>query len=113
MSISQQSIGPARARVTPSAPSDRTGRSFSRVAAALLLVLALGLSASPAFAHDHDPEDAAHPVRIVAYLLHPIGVILDYLLVRPAHWIVSHEPMQTLFGHDPDDDSIWGPEPEE
>ena len=38
-------------------------------------------------------------LRIVAYVLHPIGVIFDYVLLRPFHWIGSHEPFKTLFGH--------------
>jgi hypothetical protein len=38
-------------------------------------------------------------LRILAYCVHPVGVILDYLIFRPAHWVGSHEPMKTLFGH--------------
>ena len=41
---------------------------------------------------------AGHPLRIVAYALHPVGVILDYLILRPAYWIGSHEPIKTLVG---------------
>ena len=36
---------------------------------------------------------------IAAYALHPVGVILDYLIFRPGHWIGSHEPIRTLVGH--------------
>jgi hypothetical protein len=39
-------------------------------------------------------------VRIAAYVLHPIGVMLDFLIVRPAHWVVEREPFRTLFGHE-------------
>jgi hypothetical protein len=49
---------------------------------------------------DHDPEQAAHPLRIVAYGLHPIGVALDWILVRPAVWVVRHEPFRTIFGYE-------------
>lgn len=65
--------------------------------------LALGLAAATpaaARADTHDPERAGHPVRVAAYVLHPIGVLLDYLIVRPAHWVVEREPFRTLFGHD-------------
>lgn len=48
----------------------------------------------------HDPEQAAHPLRIVAYGLHPVGVALDWILVRPAVWVVRHEPFRTIFGYD-------------
>lgn len=50
-------------------------------------------------ADDHDPQRAAHPLRIAAYALHPVGVTLDYLLVRPAVWVVRREPFRTLFGY--------------
>ena len=45
---------------------------------------------------------AGHPLRIVAYVLHPVGVLFDYLIFRPAHWIGSKEPMKTIFGHTDD-----------
>lgn len=48
---------------------------------------------------DHDPLRAAHPLRIVAYALHPVGVALDYLIVRPAVWTARREPFRTLFGY--------------
>ena len=38
--------------------------------------------------------------RIVAYILHPVGVLIDYLVLRPAHWLGSHEPFSTIFGHE-------------
>jgi len=47
---------------------------------------------------DYDPKEAAHPVRIVAYGLHPVGVALDWVIVRPAVWVVRHEPFRTIFG---------------
>lgn len=82
-------------------PDRRSSRSFRGRAAALLLsVVLLSASASPSLAHDHDPTMAGHPLRIAAYVLHPIGVVLDYLIFRPAHWIASHEPIQTLVGHE-------------
>jgi hypothetical protein len=73
----------------------RTGR----FGAILLLSAVLGLAAGQARADDYDPSRAGHPLRIAAYLLHPIGVILDYAIFRPAHWAVHREPLTTLFGH--------------
>jgi hypothetical protein len=63
-----------------------------------LLALGLLASASPAAATT-TTKYAGHPLRIIAYALHPIGVMFDYLLFRPAHWIGSHEPLKTIFGH--------------
>lgn len=72
-----------------------------RCIAAAIAAVALGLAASPAAADDYDPQRAGHPMRIVAYAAHPVGVILDLLIFRPAHWIGSHEPFASLFGHEP------------
>jgi hypothetical protein len=74
-------------------------RACRKPLASALLVLGLLAAARPAAADDYDPAYAGHPLRIVAYVLHPVGVILDYLIFRPAHWIGSKEPMKTLFGH--------------
>ena len=41
---------------------------------------------------------------MIAYVLHPVGVVLDLLIVRPAHWLVSQGAMAELFGHEPYDD---------
>ncbi len=56
--------------------------------------------ATPALADEYDEETAGHPLRLIAYVLHPVGVAIDYLLIRPAHWLVSQEPMKTVFGHE-------------
>ena len=78
---------------------DRPGRRL-RAIAALLLSMGLLFSASPALADEYDEDMAGHPLRIIAYVLHPVGVAIDYLIMRPAHWLVSHEPMKTVFGHE-------------
>jgi hypothetical protein len=56
------------------------------------------LASVPAFAQEYDGKEAGHPLRIVGYVLHPVGVTLDYLILRPAFWVGSHEPFRTLFG---------------
>ena len=70
---------------------------------ALLAMLALAAAlaaAPPASADEYDPQEAGHPLRVFAYLLHPVGVALDYLIFRPAHWLGHHEPIRTIFGHE-------------
>ena len=74
-------------------------RGFRSLAAALTVAVALTI-ALPALADDYDDQYSGHPLRIVAYVVHPIGVILDYLIFRPFHWVGSHEPFSTLFGHE-------------
>ena len=70
------------------------------LAVLLLSIFLLSVTATPALSDDYDRAMAGHPLRIVAYVLHPVGVAIDFLILRPAHWLVSHEPMQTLFGHE-------------
>lgn len=70
------------------------------MAAFFLSTMLLCATAPVASADEYDPTMAGHPLRIVAYVLHPVGVIIDYLLMRPAHWLVSQEPIQTLVGHE-------------
>ena len=68
--------------------------------ASLVGAIALGLAlAAPAAAEEeYDPPDAGNPVRIAAYVLHPVGVVYDYLILRPAWWVGSYEPFRTMFG---------------
>jgi hypothetical protein len=67
----------------------------------LSIALLVGATAAKAGgkASDYDPQQAAHPLRVVGYVLHPVGVILDTLIVRPAHWLGSREPFKTLVGN--------------
>lgn len=78
----------------------RAGR--ARRVLGALLAAGLLAAASPALADEYDEDASGHPLRIVAYVLHPVGVALDYLLLRPAHWLASHEPLKTVFGHEED-----------
>lgn len=75
----------------------------TRFAAAVALAAALTLASGQAFAHDHRSTESGHPLRMIAYVVHPIGVILDTLILRPIHWLGSHEPLETLFGHEEDE----------
>lgn len=70
------------------------------LAAVVLSVCVAGAMPGVALADDHDSTRAGHPLRIAAYVLHPVGVVLDYLIFRPAHWLASHEPIKTLVGHE-------------
>ncbi len=65
----------------------------------LLACAVVILASTGARADEYDPRRAGHPLRIVAYVLHPIGVAVDYLILRPAHWAGSQEPLRTIFGH--------------
>jgi hypothetical protein len=65
----------------------------------VLSLLLLGL-AQPAVAHELEPEEAGHPVKVAAHVLYPVGYVLYQGVARPAHWFVSLPGMRKLFGHD-------------
>jgi hypothetical protein len=66
-------------------------------------VLAFGLAlAAPAAADEYDSQRAGHPLRVIAYAVHPVGVMFDYLILRPCHWLGTQEPFSTIFGHTED-----------
>lgn len=76
----------------------------------LSVVFALALLAIPAAsqAHVYDRDDSDHPLRYVAYALHPIGIAVEYAVLRPIHWIVSRPNLDIIFGHDPDREAEKG-----
>jgi hypothetical protein len=76
---------------------------------AMALAASLLLVASPAVSDDYERHSAGHPLRIAAYVLHPVGVALDYLIFRPAHWIGSKGPLKVLFGHEDETPRISEP----
>jgi hypothetical protein len=69
---------------------------------ARLAAFALALAAAPVSADDHRSDRAGHPLKVVAKVLHPIGVVIDYVIFRPAHWLANREPVKTLTGHEED-----------
>ncbi len=81
----------------------RSRRSRARSALAALLLAGALLWPGAALADDYDPLRAGHPLRVVAYVVHPVGVALDWLIMRPAHWLGSQPVLRTIFGHDVDD----------
>jgi hypothetical protein len=78
-------------------------RRIARGLAAALALAAFG-PVSAVRADDYDPQRAGHPVRIIAYAVHPVGVVLDLLIFRPAHWVGSLPGLDKFFGHEPYND---------
>ncbi len=75
-------------------------RTFSMIVCAALLVGVL--FSTQVCAREYDPQEAGHPLHIAAYLVSPLGVLLDYGLMRPAFWLVQREPFKTIFGYTDD-----------
>ncbi len=67
------------------------------------LVISLTLATKSGFAApDEYDESQSNPFRIAAYLLHPIGVITEWVVMRPLHYLVSaNEQQERVFGHRP------------
>ncbi len=84
--------------------SSSVSRLCTRARQALCLAAAAGIilftaTVGDAQADTYDPKKAANPVRIVAYIVHPVGVLLDYGIARPCFWVVQREPFSTIFGY--------------
>ena len=86
--------------MTEAGATPRQGRVRSLLSAIFLALVLLTTIPTAALADEYDDDSAGHPLRIIAYVLHPVGVAIDYLILRPAHWLVSTEPMKTVFGHE-------------
>jgi hypothetical protein len=73
---------------------------MKRLLAAGLIALTLGLHAGRALAvPDEYDETQSHPLRIIAYVVHPIGYALEWILFRPFHYLVSQPATAEAFGH--------------
>ena len=85
----------------PPLRSEALPRGALRRALGITTLGALLLVAAPSFADSHDQRASGHPLRIIAYALHPVGVVVDTLIFRPAHWVVHRADwLETLFGHE-------------
>jgi len=69
-----------------------------RAICAAVLVLALS---STARAHDAYDDTQGNPLRWAAYVLHPVGWTLEWLVARPLHFLVSQPALEPLSGHGP------------
>jgi len=75
----------------------------------LSLALVMGLvAASDARAHDAYDDTQSHPLRLLAYLLHPAGFALEWAVTRPVHMLVSTPGVERVFGHTPHADPYGG-----
>ena len=68
---------------------------------ALALCLTIGVKPGLAAPDEYD-DSQSHPLRVVAYLLHPVGWLTEWIVYRPFHFLVSATPPQeAFFGHHP------------
>jgi outer membrane protein OmpA-like peptidoglycan-associated protein len=79
--------------------------------AALVLISALGTKTAFAAADEYD-DSQSNPLRIAAYLMHPVGWLAEWIVFRPFHFIVSAtEPQEAFFGHRPHPPILEEPQP--
>jgi hypothetical protein len=81
--------------------------------ALLVVALWLALGAKPSFSAWDDYDDSqSHPLRILAYLVHPAAFLVEWTVFRPFHFLVSAtEPQEALFGHTPHPQVLSDPVP--
>jgi hypothetical protein len=73
-------------------------REALRLAMALAIVACLASSARAVGDYD---DSQSHPLRLVAYAMHPVGYLAEWLVMRPLHRIVSQDDMAPIFGYVP------------
>lgn len=69
-----------------------------KLAVALAVVLVAGLS-TPTMAHRYNRNNDGNPFRLIGYIAHPIGIALEYVVMRPVHALVSQPDLDIVFGH--------------
>ena len=69
---------------------------------AVICALGLGLlSTVPTNADRYTRAHGDNPMRLVAYVLHPVGLAAEFVVMRPIHWVVSQPNLDIVFGHQP------------
>jgi hypothetical protein len=84
--------------------------------AGLALAAAIAIS-QPAFAcngsgycGDEYDDSQSHPLRLIAYAVHPIGYLTKWVVVWPIHCLVSQPGLADVFGHHPHQDTTFDEE---
>ncbi len=86
----------------------KTLRLFA-VAVSFSATLLSGLNSLQADEYD---DSQSNPIRVAAYLLHPAGVLLEWTVFRPLHFLVSSTPeAEYVFGHTPHPPLFTEPRP--
>lgn len=76
---------------------------MKRLISTALVACTLSLGAAAANAHEvaiDDRYDDPHPLRIAAYVVHPVGFAAEWLVGRPFQYIISREHLRNIFGYE-------------
>ena len=68
----------------------------------VVVVVAVVFLTAPLAAADDDYDDFedTHPLRLVSYPAHAVGYVIEWLVTRPIHALVSQRDLEPVFGHD-------------
>jgi hypothetical protein len=81
-----------------------TRGSIRRALASMAVMGSLLFAAGPTLSAEtetpYESTEAGHPVKIVYYIVYPVGFIIDALIMKPAYWLGRHEPFRSVFGTD-------------
>jgi hypothetical protein len=80
---------------------DRGRYGMRRILFTLGLVAALAGLPAAARAHDAYDDSESHPLRLVSYAVNPIGYAIEWVIMRPIHFVVSQPQLERVFGHTP------------
>jgi hypothetical protein len=69
------------------------------LAAVLTFVGTASAALSPVPKADAYDDSQSHPLRVVAYLIYPVGYTLEWLVFRPFHLLISQPTLAPVFGH--------------
>lgn len=65
---------------------------------ALLALVLISISV-PSRADRYNRSQGDNPFKLIAYVLNPIGLVAEYVVMRPIHWMVSQPCADITFGH--------------
>jgi len=83
-----------------------------RLLAVLLWFALFFFSTPPQGLADEYDDSQSHPLRVVTYLVHPVGVLLEWVTTRPFHALVSgSKELEYIFGHRPHPPIFADPQP--
>lgn len=83
---------------------------MKRLVAAAMLAIALTLSAPvmaqtttgrPEEIGDQYEDAFSNPLRLAYYLIYPAGFTIEWLVMRPFHYVVSRPYLDRFFGYTP------------
>jgi hypothetical protein len=78
-----------------------------RLLAVLMMASMISLGAQAAsgaerYEDEQRYEDAfSNPLRLAYYLIYPVGFTVEWLVMRPFHYVVSRPGLDHVFGYEP------------